>query len=80
MRTSSEPIATRSVQPKQAPARRWREFRFRYWRLRLDNDWTLPAVEMGDPANPNVTLLIGDQGRAALAPEARRLVKQEAAG
>src|SRR5688572_2435942 len=26
--------------------------RFRYWRLRLDNDWTLPAVEMGDPANP----------------------------
>ena len=32
---------------------------------------------MGDPANPNVTLLIGDQGRVALAPEARRLVKQE---
>ena len=51
--------------------------RFRYWRLRLDNDWTLPAVEMGDPANRNVTLLIGDQGRAALAPEVRRLVKQE---
>ncbi len=23
--------------------------RFRYWQLRLDNDWTLPAVEMGDP-------------------------------
>src|SRR5258708_17775782 len=51
--------------------------RFRYWRLRLDNDWTLPAVEMGDPANPKVTLLICDQGRAALAAEARRLVKQE---
>ena len=32
---------------------------------------------MGDPANRNVTLLIGDQGRAALATEARRLVKQE---
>ncbi|GEM_PF-297316 len=51
--------------------------RCRYWLLRLDNDWTLPAVELGDPANPKVTLLIGDQGRAALAPEARRLVKQE---
>jgi hypothetical protein len=49
----------------------------RYWRLRLDNDWTVPAVEMGDAANPNVTLLIGDQGRAALASEARRLVSQE---
>src|SRR5262249_51608376 len=23
--------------------------RLRYWRLRLDNDWTVPAVEMGDP-------------------------------
>jgi Domain of Unknown Function (DUF1080)/Acetyl xylan esterase (AXE1) len=49
----------------------------RYWRLRLDDNWTLPAVELGDPANANVTLLIGDQGRAALAAEARRLVKQE---
>src|SRR5262249_36586377 len=48
-----------------------------YWRLRLDNDWTLLAVEMGDPANRKITVLIGDQGRAALAPEARRLVKQE---
>ncbi|HYO82117.1 MAG TPA: DUF1080 domain-containing protein, partial [Bryobacteraceae bacterium] len=51
--------------------------RLRYWRLRLDDAWTLPAVEMGDPANAKVTVLIGDQGRAALASEARRLVKQE---
>ncbi|MGJ5819326.1 family 16 glycoside hydrolase [Paludibaculum fermentans] len=51
--------------------------RLRYWRLRLDNDWTLPVIEMGDSANPKVTLLIGDQGRGALAGEARRLVKQE---
>ena len=50
----------------------------RYWRLRLDNDWTLPAVELGDPANPKVTILMGDQGRAALAAAARRLVNQEA--
>jgi hypothetical protein len=50
--------------------------RVRYWRLRLDNDWTLPAVEIGDPANRNVTLLLGDQGRAALAPEVRRLARE----
>jgi dienelactone hydrolase len=49
----------------------------RFWRLRLDNDWTLPAVELGDPANSKVTLLLGDQGRAALAPEAARLVQKE---
>jgi dienelactone hydrolase len=49
----------------------------RYWRFQLDNDWTLPAVELGDPANPKVTILIGDEGRAALAAETRRLVKQE---
>jgi len=51
--------------------------RVRYLRLRLDDDWTVPAVELGEAANPRVTLLIGDQGRAALAAEARRLVKQE---
>lgn len=49
----------------------------RYWRLRLDDDWTLPAVELGDQANSKVTLLLGDQGRAALAAEAARLVNQE---
>jgi hypothetical protein len=49
----------------------------RYWRLRLDNDWTLPAVEMGDFANGKATVLIGDMGRASLATEARRLVKQD---
>ena len=51
--------------------------RVRSWRLRLYQDWTLPAIEMGDPASRNVTLLIGDQGRAALATEARRLVTLE---
>lgn len=49
--------------------------RLRRWRLRLDNDWTLPVVEIGDPANANVTVLIGDQGRAALTAEVRRLIK-----
>jgi hypothetical protein len=49
----------------------------RYWRLRMDNDWTVPVVEMGDAANPKVTLLMGDGGRAALAGEVRRLVKRE---
>lgn len=51
--------------------------RFRYWRLRLDDDWTLPVVEIGDPSNEKVTVLLGDEGRAALNAEVRRLVKQE---
>lgn len=59
-----------------APAGQLEGIPVRYWRLRLDNDWTLPAVDLGDPANPNVTILLGDQGRAALTPEARRLVQQ----
>ena len=59
------------------PASEVEGIRLRYWRLRMDDDWTVPAVEMGDPANPNVTVLIGDQGRAALASEARTLVEQE---
>lgn len=48
----------------------------RFWQLRLDNDWTLPAVELGDSANPKATILLGDQGRSALASEASRLIKQ----
>jgi hypothetical protein len=60
-----------------APAAQLEGIPVRFWRLRLDDAWTLPAVELGDPANPNVTLLLGDQGRAALAPEARRLVQQQ---
>jgi hypothetical protein len=51
--------------------------RVHHWRLRLDNDWTLPVVEMGDAANSKVTILIGDQGRAALTAEASRLLNQE---
>ncbi|MBI4890690.1 MAG: acetylxylan esterase [Acidobacteria bacterium] len=48
----------------------------RYWRLQLDNDWTVPAVDLGDPAAPKVTILLGDRGRAALAAEARLLLQQ----
>lgn len=59
-----------------APAGQLEGTPVRYWRLRLDNDWTLPAVDLGNPANPNVTILLGDQGRAALTPEARRLLQQ----
>lgn len=60
-----------------APAREFEGIPARFWRLRLDNDWTLPLVELGDPSNPQVTLLAGDQGRSALAAEARRLVQRE---
>ncbi len=59
-----------------APAAQADGIPVRYWRLQLDNDWTLPAVDLGDPAASKVTILLGDQGRAALTAEARRLLQQ----
>lgn len=59
------------------PAQEVEGIRTHAWKLQLDNDWTVPVLELGDPANAKVTLLLGDQGRAGLATEVRRLVKQE---
>ena len=46
------------------------------WRLGMDNDWTVPAVEMYHSGNSAPVILIGDQGRAALAAEAQRLLSE----
>ena len=43
----------------------------KYWRLRMNEDWTVPAVELGSGAS--TVVLFGDQGRAALSAEARSL-------
>lgn len=44
------------------------------WKLRMDDDWTVPAVDMyRDPGAPPV-ILLGDKGRASLAAEADRLL------
>jgi hypothetical protein len=44
------------------------------WRIRLDNDWTVPAVELSRAGSGNPVILIGDEGRARLAKEAERLI------
>jgi len=37
------------------------------WRLQLGDAWTLPAVELTPPNATGTTLVVGDEGRAALA-------------
>jgi dienelactone hydrolase len=46
----------------------------KHWRLKMDNDWTVPAVEMSRGGSGAPVILFGDQGRAALASEAQRLL------
>jgi hypothetical protein len=46
------------------------------WRLRMGDDWTVPAVEVS-PADPRSTvILVADGGRASVAAQARRLVSE----
>lgn len=46
------------------------------WRLRLNGDWTVPAVEI-TPAAPKATVLVvGDAGRAALGASVQALVEE----
>jgi dienelactone hydrolase len=46
------------------------------WRLRMSDDWTVPAVELS-PANPQSTvILVADGGRASAASQARQLLAQ----
>ncbi|MGH9631241.1 MAG: alpha/beta hydrolase family protein, partial [Bryobacteraceae bacterium] len=48
----------------------------KHWRLKMDNDWTVPAVEMSRAGGSSPVILIGDHGRAALASEAERLLSE----
>jgi len=48
--------------------------RARYWRLRMDDDWTLPGVELWAGRPQATALLVADAGRASLAEEAGRLL------
>ena len=48
----------------------------RHWRLKMDNNWTVPAVDMSRAGSSSAVIFIGDQGRAALAAEAQRLLAE----
>ncbi len=44
------------------------------WQLKLGGDWTVPAVEIAPPEPKGTVVLLGDQGRSALAAQAARRV------
>lgn len=48
----------------------------RSWRFRMDNDWTVPVTEIFRHRAGKPVILIGDEGRAALAKEAEKLVSE----
>jgi hypothetical protein len=45
-----------------------------YWRLMMDGDWTVPAVELVSGEPQRTAILVADQGRAAAAEDAARLL------
>lgn len=44
------------------------------WKLRLDDQWTVPVVELVKGAPKKTTILIGDAGRKALSAEVEKLL------
>jgi len=44
------------------------------WRLRMDNDWTVPAVELAPPGARSTVLLLADAGRASAEARVRELL------
>ena len=46
----------------------------RRWRLRMDNDWTVPVVELTPATARSTVLLLADAGRAAAGPRVRELL------
>jgi dienelactone hydrolase len=50
------------------------ETQARSWRLRLGEDWTVPAVELFRGSPRQTTLLVADGGRVSAAAEAERLL------
>lgn len=45
-----------------------------YWQLKLDDVWTVPAVEFSRPDWKQTAILISDAGRSHTAPDAARLL------
>ena len=45
-----------------------------YWRLKMGEAWTVPAVELTQGTPRSTVLLVGDTGRKSLAPEVAQLL------
>jgi hypothetical protein len=50
------------------------ETQTRYWRLRMDEDWTLPAVELCRGTPRQTVILVADGGRASATAQIGRLL------
>ncbi len=48
----------------------------KHWRLKLGNDWTVPAVDISPDRASSTVIVIGDQGRAALASQIQQLTSE----
>jgi dienelactone hydrolase len=44
------------------------------WRLRMNNDWTVPVVEISPPNPKSTVVLVADGGRSSVAAQARELL------
>lgn len=47
-----------------------------YWKLKMDQAWTVPAVELSRGAARQTVLLVADAGRAEVAPDVQRFLNQ----
>lgn len=65
-----------AVDAVAAGSARWKAGTARFWRLRMGQEWTVPAVEV-EPAMPNGTVLVvADEGRAEAAQEIEPLLTE----
>jgi dienelactone hydrolase len=48
----------------------------KHWRLKLGNDWTVPAVDISKDRASSTVIVIGDQGRAGLATQVKQLIAE----
>ncbi|MBN2476203.1 MAG: acetylxylan esterase [Pirellulales bacterium] len=46
----------------------------RFWRLKMGDAWTVPAVELSRSESKGTVILVADDGRGSLAEEAQRLL------
>ncbi len=62
------------VTASQADRRQEGELTATCWRLKMDGDWTVPAVELTPPDAKKTAVLVADGGRRSVAAEAARLL------
>lgn len=64
------------VAPIAAGKQALADVQVRRWKLLMDGDWTVPAVELVSGQPKRTAVLLGDQGRSALAAQAARLLDE----